>query len=111
MIPGATLIHAALLLTEPHRPLTRTQNCRLLVGLNESVLVVPPLVGLLVSPLAPWYHWYVRFVPVAVTRRLFAWPLLDAEVTGCWVITGGEQIVTVAVLLLAVAQGPVTRHQ
>ena len=36
-------------------------------GETEMVCVVPDTIGVVVVPLGPAYHWYVRFVPVALT--------------------------------------------
>ena len=68
--------------------------------------VVPLNTGLLVTPFAPMYHWYVSVPPVAVTLTCAALPYVIVEPDGCVLICGAVHVtVTVAALLSLLPQG------
>ena len=53
----------------------------------------------------PFFHWYLREVPVAVTEKVAAWPSVTLWAAG-WVVMAGatavSETVSVAVLLVTV---------
>jgi hypothetical protein len=51
-------------------------------------LVAPEMLALLVIGIKPWYHWYVRLVPVADTVNEIAVPSHTVCDKGCVVIIG-----------------------
>ena len=52
---------------------------------------VAPLIGLVVVPDVPVYHWYSGVVPVAAADSVVDAPALIAVDDGCVVIDGGAQ--------------------
>jgi hypothetical protein len=65
------------------------------------------LIGAVVTPLAPMYHWYAGFVPVAITEQVAVWPRAIENAVPMFELmavdwtAGTWQIVTVAVTLSA----------
>jgi hypothetical protein len=112
---AATVTVAAWLFCEPQELKTLTQNE--VVAVRAPVLSaadVAPKTGCVTLGGVPRYHWYSRFVPLAVTLRMALWP--DCTLAGCGSVvidgsTQGSSTVTVAVLLFLDPQEFVTFTQ
>ncbi len=59
-----------------------------------NVAPVAPLIGLVVSPELPWYHWNVEPVMSTAATRVAVWPLTIDELEGGWVKVGTSMYAT-----------------
>jgi hypothetical protein len=73
---------AVSLLIAPHGEVMRTQNCvgALIAGVTRDGELAPT--GCVKSKTGPWYHWYVRDVPEAVTDRVVGVPAVTGPLAG-----------------------------
>ena len=70
-----------------------------------------PIMGLLVTPVFPEYHWKVAALPDVATVNVAVLPLLMVTATGWDVIAGAVMTVAVALPESAVPASLVTRSQ
>src|SRR5215212_2199568 len=104
-----TLIVTVWLSAVPQRPLTRTQYVVVSCGVTGTDAAFPPLTGAVVTPRGLVYHWYVRFVPVALRVSVEDVPRpMFNSVAEAQAIAGGWQMVIRATLLVTLPQRPVT---